>query len=248
MTLYGEPDEEELDDDPDDQNRAVWNAWSCQQLYDDAAAELAKQTGVIMAETRGWAQIATVVKRKHRAEMKKRNNDDFTYPGFPEFESSIRCSEIQFCNILVLERYIFTKTANFSSATFTQDADFYRATFTQTADFSSATFTQYAFFFSATFTQDANFNSATFTQDADFSFATFKQHADFSSVAFTKTASFYAATFKQHASFQSAIFTQYADFSSAMFEGLPSLWLRSSGCATRPKPACRFLPKPRLRV
>jgi hypothetical protein len=215
MTLYGEPDEEELDDDPDDQNRAVWNAWSCQQLYDDAAAELAKQTGVIMAETRGWAQIATVVKRKHRAEMKKRNNDDFTYPGFPEFESSIRCSEIQFCNILVLERYIFTKTADFSSATFTKTA---------------------------------SFDSATFTQDADFSFATFKQHADFSSVAFTKTASFYAATFKQHASFQSAIFTQYADFSSAMFEGLPSLWLRSSGCATRPKPACRFLPKPRLRV
>jgi hypothetical protein len=193
MTLYGEPDEEELDDDPDDQNRAVWNAWSCQQLYDDAAAELAKQTGVIMAETRGWAQIATVVKRKHRAEMKKRNNDDFTYPGFPEFESSIRCSEIQFCNILVLERYIFTKTADFSSATFTKTA---------------------------------SFDSATFTQDADFSFATFKQHA----------------------SFQSAIFTQYADFSSAMFEGLPSLWLRSSGCATRPKPACRFLPKPRLRV
>jgi hypothetical protein len=193
MTLYGEPDEEELDDDPDDQNRAVWNAWSCQQLYDDAAAELAKQTGVIMAETRGWAQIATVVKRKHRAEMKKRNNDDFTYAGFPEFESSIRCSEIQFCNILVLERYIFTKTADFSSATFTKTA---------------------------------SFDSATFTQDADFSFATFKQHA----------------------SFQSAIFTQYADFSSAMFEGLPSLWLRSSGCATRPKPACRFLPKPRLRV
>jgi hypothetical protein len=215
MTLYGEPDEEELDDDPDDQNRAVWNAWSCQQLYDDAAAELAKQTGVIMAETRGWAQIATVVKRKHRAEMKKRNNDDFTYPGFPEFESSIRCSEIQFCNILVLERYIFTKTADFSSATFTKTA---------------------------------SFDSATFTQDADFSFATFKQHADFSSATFTKTASFYAATFKQHASFQSAIFTQYADFSSAMFEGLPSLWLRSSGCATRPKPACRFLPKPRLRV
>lgn len=215
MTLYGEQDGVMVDDDPDDQNRAVWNAWSCQQLYDDAAAELAKQTGVIMAETRGWAQIATVVKRKHRAEMKKRNNDDFTYPGFPEFESSIRCSEIQFCNILVLERYIFTKTADFSSATFTKTA---------------------------------SFDSATFTQDADFSFATFKQHADFSSVAFTKTASFYAATFKQHASFQSAIFTQYADFSSAMFEGLPSLWLRSSGCATRPKPACRFLPKPRLRV
>jgi hypothetical protein len=95
MTLYGEQDEEEVDNDPDDQNRAVWNAWSCQQLNDGAAAELAKQTGVIMAETRGWSLISTEVKRKHRAEMEERNDDDFTYPGFPDFESAIRCSKIQ---------------------------------------------------------------------------------------------------------------------------------------------------------
>jgi hypothetical protein len=185
MTLHGEQDGVKVDDDLHRENRAVWNAWPCQRLDDGAAAELAKQTGVDVAETRGWAQIATEVKRKHRVEMKTRNNDDFTYPGFPDFESAIRCSEIQFCNILVLERYIFTKTANFSSATFTQDADFYRATFTQNANFNSATFTQYALFFSATFTQDANFNSATITQDADFISATFTQDADFSFATFT---------------------------------------------------------------
>jgi hypothetical protein len=151
MTLHGEQDGKGVDVDLHDQNRAVWNAWSCQQLDDDAAAELAKQTGVIMAETRGWAQIATEVKRKHRVEMKTLNNDDFTYPGFPDFESSIRCSEIQFCNILVLERYIFTKTANFTSATFKQHASFQSAAFTQIADFSSATFDGPAKFVAARF-------------------------------------------------------------------------------------------------
>jgi hypothetical protein len=208
MTLYGEQDGEEVGDDLHDQNRAVWNAWSCQQLDDDAAAELAKQTQVDLAETRGWAQIATEVKGKHRAEMKKRNDDDFTYPGFPDFESAIQCSEIQFCNILVLKGCIFTKTANFDSATFTQDADFYRATFTQDAYFLSATFTQYANFFSATFTQDAHFNSATFTQ-----------YVNFSSAAFTQNANFNSATFTQDADFSSATFTQTADFSSARFDG-----------------------------
>jgi hypothetical protein len=89
MTLHGEQDGKWVDDDLHDQNRAVWNAWSCQQLDDGAAAELAKQTGVDLAETRGWSLIATEVKRKHRAEMKTRNDDDFTYPGFPDFESSI---------------------------------------------------------------------------------------------------------------------------------------------------------------
>jgi hypothetical protein len=217
MTLYGEQDGEEVGDDLHDQNRAVWNAWSCQQLDDDAAAELAKQTQVDLAETRGWAQIATEVKGKHRAEMKKRNDDDFTYPGFPDFESAIQCSEIQFCNILVLKGCIFTKTANFDSATFTQDANFSSATFTQDANFHSATFTQDANFHSATFMQDANFSSATFTQDANFNSATFTQDANFNSATFTQDANFIFATFTQDANFASATFTQIADFSSAIF-------------------------------
>jgi hypothetical protein len=217
MTLHGEQDGEGGNVDPDDQNRAVWNAWSCQQLDDGAAAELAKQAQVDLAETRGWAQIATEVKRKHRAEMKTRNNDDFTYPGFPDFESSIRCSEIQFCNILVLERFIFTKTANFTSATFTQAADFTFATFTRDANFSRATFTQNANFNSATFTQDADFSRATFTQNANFSFATFTQTANFHSATFRRNADFFAATFTLHAYFTSATFTQAADFSYATF-------------------------------
>jgi hypothetical protein len=146
MTLHGEQDGVMVDDDLHDQNRAVWNAWSCQQLDDDAAAELAKQARVNVAETRGWAQIATEVKRKHRVEMKTRNDDDFTYPGFPDFESAIQCSQIQFVKILALKNRIFTQLANFSRATFTQRADFTSATFTQDANFNSATFTQDAFF------------------------------------------------------------------------------------------------------
>jgi hypothetical protein len=184
MTLHGEQDEEEVDVDLHRENRAVWNAWSCQQLDDDAAAELAKQARVIVAETRGWAQIASEVKSKHRAEMKTRNDDDFTYPGFPDFESSIRCSQIQFVKILVLKNRIFTQPVDFTSATFTKTANFSSATFTQTADFSSATFTQYANFNSATFTRDAFFLSTIFTQNADFYSATFDGPAKFVAARF----------------------------------------------------------------
>jgi hypothetical protein len=219
MTLYGEQDGEEVGDDLHDQNRAVWNAWSCQQLDDGAAAELAKQAQVDLAETRGWAQIATEVKRKHRAEMKTRNDDDFTYPGFPDFESEIQCSEIQFCNILVLERYIFTQDADFSFATFPQGADFHSATFTQDANFSLATFTQTANFYSATFTQGVYFDSATFTQITLFLSAIFTQTANFYSATFTQGANFISATFTQDANFTSATFTQTANFSSATFDG-----------------------------
>jgi hypothetical protein len=220
MTLYGEQDGVKVDDDLHDQNRAVWNAWSCQQLDDDAAAELAKQARVNVAETRGWAQIATEVKRKHRVEMKTRNDDDFTYPGFPDFESAIQCSQIQFVKILALNGCIFPQDADFSFATFPQDADFSYATFTQDADFFSATFTQDADFSRATFPQDADFSSATFTQDAFFLYATFTQDADFSYATFTRDAFFLSTIFTQNADFYSATFDGPAKFVAARF-GVP---------------------------
>jgi hypothetical protein len=194
MTLHGEQDGKWVDDDLHDQNRAVWNAWSCQQLDDGAAAELAKQTGVDVAETRGWSLIATEVKRKHRAEMKKRNDDDFTYPGFPDFQSAIQCLEIQFCNILVLKGCIFTQDANFIFATFTQDANFFSATFTQDADFPSATFTQTADFSSATFDGPAKFVAARFgVRDATETCVPI-----FTDAAFARLVSFRDADFVTH--------------------------------------------------
>jgi len=231
MTLYGEQEGEWGDDNLHAKNRAVWNAWSCQGLDDDAAAVVAKLARVDVGETRGWAKIAVSVKRKHRAEMKKRNKDsDFTYPGFPDFEKRIGCSDIQFFNTVVLRNCIFTQTAAFDSATFSQTASFHSATFTQTAyfdsatftqtaSFHSATFTQYAFFNSATFTQDASFNNTTFTQAASFISATFTQDAYFNGATYTQAAFFSGATFTQDASFYGATFTQVANFSSANFDG-----------------------------
>jgi len=218
MTLYGELEGKWGDDDLHAKNRAVWNAWSCQGLDDDAAAVVAKLARVDVGETRGWAKIAVSVKRKHRAEMKKRNTDsDFTYPGFPDFEKFIGCSDIQFFNTVVLKNCIFTQAAYFISATFTQYADFHSATFTRAAFFHSATFTQDASFNNTTFTQAAYFNSATFTQYAFFNSATFTRAASFNNTTFTQAASFNSATFTQDAYFNGATFTQAAFFSGATF-------------------------------
>uniref|UniRef100_UPI0040475D7F pentapeptide repeat-containing protein n=1 Tax=Yoonia sp. TaxID=2212373 RepID=UPI0040475D7F len=223
MTLYGEQEGEWGDDDLHAKNRAVWNAWSCQGLDDDAAAVVAKLARVDLGETRGWAGMAVSVKRKHRAEMKKRNKDsDFTYPGFPDFEKRINCSGIQFFNTVVLRNCIFTQAADFDSATFTQDADFDSATFTQYAFFNSATFSQDAYFSGATFTQAADFDSATFTQAADFDSATFTQAAFFIRATFTQTATFDCATFTQDAYFYRATFTQAAYFNNATFSQVAS--------------------------
>jgi hypothetical protein len=146
--------------------------------------------------------------------MKKRNNDDFTYPGFPDFESAIQCSQIQFVKILVLKNRIFTQPVDFISATFTQDADF-----------TSATFTQGAFFLSATFTQDAYFSSAIFTQYADFSSATFDGPAKFVATRFgvrdateTCVPIFTEAAFARWVSFRDAKFvTHYPVLEGAEF-------------------------------
>ena len=113
MTLYGEQEGERVDGDLHDLNSAAWNAWSCQGLDDAAAAEVASQAGLDVGETRGWLGMADKVKRKHRAVMLKRNKgSDFTYPGFPDFEEFINCSEIQFFNTVVLKNCIFGSIRN----------------------------------------------------------------------------------------------------------------------------------------
>ena len=203
MTLYGEQEGKSpfVDEELHAKNRAVWNAWSCQGLDDAAAAEVAKLAQVDVGETRGWAEMAAKVKRRHRAETMKRNTDsDFTYPGFPDFEEFINCSGIQFFNKVVLKNCIFTR-----SATFTQAASFSSATFNQIADFYYATFTQGAYFNSATFTQHANFRSATFDGPAKFVGAKFGvRGADevcvpiFTEAAFARLASFREAAFVTH--------------------------------------------------
>ena len=55
ITLEGEQDDGPYhgNDELHAKNRAVWNAWSCQGLDDEAAAEVAKLAGVDVAETRG---------------------------------------------------------------------------------------------------------------------------------------------------------------------------------------------------
>ena len=209
MTLYGEQDhvDPKVNQKRAEENCAVWNAWSCQGLDEDAAAEVAKLAHVDVAETRGWTEMAAKVKRQHRAAMKKRSKDvaDYAYPGFPVFKDDINCSEIQFFNKVVLKNCIFTQDADFDTATFTQGAYFSSATFTQTANFSSATFTQTADFDSATFTQAANFYSATFDGPAKFVGAKFGvRGADkvcvpiFTEAAFARLASFRDAEFVTH--------------------------------------------------
>jgi len=139
---------------------------------------------VDVSETRGWAEMAAKVKRKHRAEMKKRTKgEDFTYPGFPNFEDLIECSEIQFFNSVVLKNCIFMQTANFSSATFTQ-----------TADFRSATFTKAAYFYSATFDGPAKFVGAKFGVRGQDEICV----PIFTEAAFARLASFRDAAFVTH--------------------------------------------------
>ena len=216
MTLYEEQEGEEIDWHLHAQNLEVWNAWACQDLDDEERAKLTAD-GVELPEPGAWDAMATKVKRKHRAEFKRRNGEAEAYPGLPDVGNRVNLSEITFSNTVVLEKVIFTQDAFFRSATFTQDAFFRSATFTQAADFRSATFTQGAYFSSATFTQAAFFRSATFTQGAYFSSATFTQGADFISATFTQDADFMSATFTQGTYFMSATFTQDAYFMSATF-------------------------------
>jgi len=201
MTLYGEQEGKYVDQELAEKNRKVWNAWSCQGLTDEDRAQVCASSRVGIAETKAWGQMDANVRERHRIEMKNRNDEAFSYPGFPEYTELLGLSEIVFSNTIVLEKTIFTQAAYFGSATFTQAAYFGSATFTQTATFGSATFTQTANFRAATFEQTTDFGSATFTQAAYFNSATFEQTAYFHFATFTQAAYFDSATFDGPAKF-----------------------------------------------
>lgn len=231
MTLYGEQEGRQVDYTVHAQNRAVWNAWSCQGLKADEAAKVANQTEVDVAETRGWTEIADEMKRLHRDIMEDRNQgSDFVYPGFPEFLEDIEFNEIQFSKAMVFIKCILTRPISFISASFTGSANFSSVTFMQAANFSSANFKQPASFYascfmrvasfnSVTFRKNAGFRSATFSKDADFRFVAFEQSANFRFVAFNQSANFHSTSFKCSANFSSANFMQTSDFNSTNFDG-----------------------------
>jgi len=58
MTLYGEQEGDEIDRELHKKNRAVWNAWSCQNLTDEERAKL-EADRVELPEVGAWDKNAT---------------------------------------------------------------------------------------------------------------------------------------------------------------------------------------------
>ena len=233
MTLYEEQEGEEIDWHLHAQNLEVWNAWACQDLDDEERAKLTAD-GVELPEPGAWDAMATKVKRKHRAEFKRRNGEAEAYPGLPDVGNRVNLSEITFSNTVVLEKVIFT-----------QDAFFRSATFTQAADFRSATFTQGAYFSSATFTEGADFMSAVFEGRAYFLRAKFGEPVENEPSLLRLT----DAQFSQPANFRDAKFlNRYPDFTGtivhdkSLFPSERQNWPgKTDQDATKGRDSCAFL-------
>ena len=236
MTLYGEQDGDEVEDPLHEKNRAAWNAWSCQAMDDEARAEAAVSSRVMVAELSAWPALKAEVTELHRAAMRRRNGAGFAYPGLPDAADSVDMTNVAFALRLVMQGAVFSELAWFDLAVFSGAAVFSFATFSGQAWFGSATFSGEAGFISATFSGEAWFHSARFSGNARFNSATFSARAHFPEARFglpgqQQEIIFIDSQFAQPTNFRDAIFqARYPDFAGAVlhdkttFTDLPDLW------------------------
>jgi Pentapeptide repeats (9 copies) len=216
MTLYGEQDGEEIDWELHEKNRAAWNAWACQGMSEEERANAAASSKVTVEELSAWPTLHADVKRRHKAEMLRRNTKEFAYPGLPNVIFRVDLSETIFFKRLVLTKGVL-RGVDFESATFRMGARFVSVTFIGNARFATATFVRDASFDSATFRGDASFHFCTYHGSTSFRFATFSGTASFRAATFNRDAGFGGATFRRHAGFFGATFSGEARFGSSTF-------------------------------
>jgi hypothetical protein len=217
MTLYGEQTGVEVDEELHEKNRAMWNAWSCQAMDDDARAAAAASSYVTAAELSAWPALEAEVTKRHKAEMLRRNGKGFAYPGLPDVDAAVDLTRVAFAQPLVLSKAVFSGDTQFASATFSRAAWFHCATFSWGVGFDSATFSGYAGFRSATFGGAAWFDSAMFSRAAWFDSAMFSGAAGFDSATFSGDAGFRSAMFGGDARFGGATFSARVHFPEAKF-------------------------------
>ncbi len=217
MTLHGEQDGDEIDEELHEKNRRAWNAWAGQALSEDGQAKAAHSSRVDLSELQSWRKMQVEINQRYSQEMRRRNDDHFSVPELPSPTEIISFMGIHTLNSIVFTGCVFPSFAYFRKATFNADVDFNNATFNSDAYFRNAIFSEDASFHNATFSADADFSDAIFNADVNVSNATFNAVAFFHNVTFSADAYFQNTTYNSVAFFHNATFSEDAVFRNANF-------------------------------
>jgi hypothetical protein len=217
-TLYGEQKGDKIDRALHMRNRAVWNAWSFQNMSDAARNEAAAKLRVPEEELAEWPRIEAVDAEDHKKAWGERNGTA-TYPGLPDLTKVVDWRGVEFSNSLMMARCMFRSGARFADTTFDREVRFEDTTFNGVAEFNNVTFSENALFDGARFSGNADFETATFRGDARFHSAEFSSNADFSDTHFCRAARFNSAVFLGNAGFDRTTFNEDAQFDGSSFHG-----------------------------
>ena len=218
MTLYGEQEGAEVDEELHRRNRAAWNAWACQALPEDERERLIAK-GFELPESVSWKNRQEEIKKLHNEEMTRRNDAGFSYPEFPDSTVEIDMRVLRFDLPFVAEKILFPKTVRLQRAGFDREATFCNALFVGAAVFTEAVFREKAIFENAIFENRALFASIRFEEEALFQWAAFSDKAVFRNAIFGSNAGFQNTNFRCFVDFASAEFSENATFFDCKFMG-----------------------------
>jgi hypothetical protein len=221
-TLYGEQEAEEIDRELHGKNRAVWNAWSFQDL---TVQEIAAQApaGLSPDELAAWHSMEQKVTALHEKEWRRRNGADVPYPGMPEVAQAVDLEWIAFSKSLTMEGFIFRSAVLFDEAVFRGNVSFDHANFIKSVWFNNVVFGKSTGFGSTLFGGESAFAGTAFFGNAWFAGATFTGDAWFLDSKFLADAVFQFVAFNRQATFMDATFgakqgDQVVSFANCQFD------------------------------
>ncbi len=224
MTLYGEQEGERVDVELHEKNRKAWNAWVGRGMSVEERAAASKSS-ILEARELGVPtssqkfEMLERVADRHKAEMTRRNNDQFEYPGLPELKHGIDLSATAFDHIVSCSKFVFPAEVDFNLSAFRSDTIFFIATFREAVNCSEATFFSGADFGTVRFDGQADFFATIFTKGAEFRSASFRKNTNFDKALFKSDVDFGFTTFDADADFEMASFSAGVEFNSATFSG-----------------------------
>lgn len=154
----------------------VWNAWSCQDLNDSERQKVLEVFGRQATQIGNWLQMVDEVKSLHRCEMERRyqetikpgDEEQFSYPGFPDIREEIDFSILSFSKALNMTLLVFTQNVNFRASVFSNVVYLLHSNFEKSVTFSGVKFFDKFSMQNVKIATDVVFGDAWFEENAYF--------------------------------------------------------------------------------
>ncbi len=221
MTLAGEQEGSEIDDELQKRNAKLWNLYS-RVVPGSSGVERAKKHGLVFESDGTRGVTSRKIHDGFLREWNKRNGPDTPAPTMPRPEEQVNLSGTDFENLFSVNNMYFNTELNLKGARFQKGALFIECGFVRTVDLSDAEISGRADFENSCFSADVYAENLNIVGNFDFGGAAVDGNLNMTWVLVSGPACMEKLVVKGDTVFERCRFCQSCDFYGSKFEGSAS--------------------------